>query len=291
MCDEVSDADARIASTISRRGVVTFAGGAALASALPGQLLAAPTGKLEVAGQAVSVTTPDGTANGWFAAPLRGRHAPVVLWSDIYGLRPAYEQMAERLAADGYAVLVINPFYRSGPGPFVGPDDPKDAATWARIMPARGLLTGAAATRDTVACLDYLAAQRSVDPGRKAAVIGYCMGGQIGLRAAGALPDRIGAVCSFHGGAMVTDDVDSPHLSIAAGKAQYLIAVAQNDDRQFPEDKARLRAAFDHAGLTASVEVYSALHGWCPPDSPTYNVVQAEVAWAAMLRLFIRALA
>lgn len=285
MCDDRTDADSRPLAAMSRRDVVALAGSVALTWASQGAA-AAP----KVVGRAVDVTTPDGKANAWFAAPARGRLPAVLMWPDIYGLRPAYQQMAERLAASGYAVLAINPFYRSTRGSVIGPGEAKDAGTRARIMPMRALLTAEAANRDTRACIAFLHQQKNVDPRAKAAVIGYCMGGPISVRAAAAEPEKVGAVCSFHGGALATEDAGSPHRSIAGGKARFFIAVAQNDDRQFPEDKVRLRSAFDAAGRSADIKVYPALHGWCPPDSPTYDAAQADDAWGRMLALLSKSL-
>ena len=166
--------------------------------------------------------------------------------------------------------------------------DPKLRERWGVL---RAPLTPEAVTRDALAYVGYLDTQQAVDTSRKIGTIGYCMGGPITLRTAAALPGRIGAGASFHGGGLVTDGPDSPHRLIARIKAHYLIAIAENDDKAQPVAKDALREAFAAAGLPAEIEVYAGtLHGWCPPDTPAYNEAQAERAWSRLLALFARAL-
>jgi carboxymethylenebutenolidase len=287
MCDDSTDNDLDALGMISRRDLGVLAASLGVAAAFPAG--AASSRLIE---RDVMVPTPDGKADAFFVAPAKGRHPAVLIWPDVYALRPAFRDMAKRLAGAGYAVLAINPFYRSMKAPIIAPDDPRDASTRAKIAPMRQLLTSDAAIRDSIACFAFLDRQKNVDRKRKGAVTGYCMGGPIAMRAADQMPDRIGAVGSFHGGGLATDKPDSPHLMLPKSKASYLIAIAENDDKANPAEKDKLRAAFDAAGRSAEIEVYAgAMHGWCPPDSRAYNAEQAERAWGRMLALFAKALA
>jgi carboxymethylenebutenolidase len=285
MCNDHTDADLDHL-TISRRELGVLVGSVGVSITVPSYAAG-----MDIAEQDVSIPMPDGTADAFFVSPAKGRHPAVLIWADIYGLRPAYRDMARRLAGAGYAVLVPNPFYRSMKAPVIGPDDLKDAATRERIMPMRKLLTPDAIIRDARTYIAWLDARKTVDDRRKAAVTGYCMGGALAIRSASAVPERLGAVASFHGGALVTDAPDSAHLSIPATKARYLIAIADNDDKQKPDDKDLLRSAFVAAGHDAEIEVYAgAMHGWCTPDSRAYDAERADRAWKRMLILFEKAL-
>lgn len=287
MCDDQTDKDLEQSSLFSRRDFGLLAGGLSLAAA-SGPAFAAG---IKLKEREVSVPTPDGKADGFYVAPARGKHPGVLIWPDIYGLRPAMRDMARRLAGDGYAVLVVNPFYRSITGSVLKPDDPRDAETRARIMPMRALLTPDAVDRDAKALVAFLDSQKGVDRAKGVGAMGYCMGGALVLRTAAAMPDRVRAGASYHGGSLATDKADSPHRLLPQSRASYLIAVADNDDKQDPEDKVRLGAAMQAAGLPAEIEVYAgAMHGWCPPDSKAYHPVQAERAWARTLALFSTAL-
>jgi carboxymethylenebutenolidase len=200
--------------------------------------------------------------------------------------------MGKRLAEAGYAVLVVNPYYRQKRAPVVAPGASfADEATRNAVMPLARSLSAATNTADANAFVAWLDAQPAVDKQRKLGTTGYCMGGPITMRTAAAAPARVGAAASFHGGGLVTDKPDSPHLLVPQMKAQYLFAVAENDDEREPEAKNVLREAFAKAGLAAEIEVYPAAHGWCPPDSPVYDEKQAERAWSRMLVLFEKALA
>ena len=202
------------------------------------------------------------------------------------GLRPAFRQMAERLAQSGYAVLTVNQFYRSAKAPFVAPGQGFDSALGAKVSPWRALLTPDATARDAAAFAAFLDAQPEVDTARGIGTTGYCMGGPMALRTAAAVPGRVRAGASFHGAGLVTTDASSPHLLVPALKGGYLIAIAANDDERSPGDKDALRAAFDAAHVPAEIEVYQGTaHGWCPPDSAVYNAPQAERAWARLLNL------
>jgi carboxymethylenebutenolidase len=285
MCDEQTERDL---DGMNRRDFGLAAGGLTLATALP-----AGAATMPVIERDVTIKTPDGMADAYFVAPAKGKHAAVLVWPDIFGLRPAMRQMYKRLAAEnGYAALVVNPFYRSGKAPVTPPGAPFDDAFRAKIGPMRALLTPEAVERDAKAFVAFLDAQKNVDRKRKIGTSGYCMGGALVLRTAAAVPERVGAGASFHGGSLATDALNSPHLLIPRMKASFLIAAADNDDKKDPEDKNRLRAAFEAAGRAAEIEVYEgAMHGWCPPDGRAHNAAQAERAWQRMLALFGKALA
>ncbi|HYL00214.1 MAG TPA: dienelactone hydrolase family protein [Steroidobacteraceae bacterium] len=273
---------------LSRRhfGAVTLGVGVA-------SLLAARAGAAWIEEADVDIRTPDGTADAYFVHPGEGVHPGVLMWPDIFGLRPAFRHMARRLAEAGYAVLVPNPFYRTQRAP-TAPENPdfNDPPTRNALMSLMGALTPATTVTDARAFVAWLDSQSAVDRKRKLGTMGYCMSGPFTLRTAAELPGRIGAGASFHGGGLVTDKPDSPHLLIPKIRAQYLFAIAENDDQRQPEAKTVLRDAFARANVPAEIEVYAgALHGWCPPDSRVYNDAQAEKAWSRMLALFKTALA
>lgn len=239
----------------------------------------------------VKITTPDGVCDAYFVHPAKAS-AAVLVWPDILGLRPAFRQMGKRLAEQGYAVLTVNPFYRMKPSPVVGPGasftDPEVRKT---VMALAGGLSPATHNTDARAFVAWLDAQSAVDKQRKIGTTGYCMGGPIVMRTAAAVPDRIGAGASFHGGGLVTKNPDSPHLLVPTMKASFLFAVAENDDKREPDAKNVLKETYAKANLPAEIEVYPAAHGWCPPDSAVYDEAQAEKAWGRMLVLFKKSLA
>lgn len=241
----------------------------------------------EVEGKDVSIKTPDGECDAYFVSPANGSHAAVIIWPDIFGLRPAMRQMGKRLAESGYSVLVVNPFYRTMKSPTAanGANTPIQ-----EVVPLARSLSAKTNETDAKVFVAWLDAQPQVDKNKKIGTIGYCMGGPIVMRTAAAVPDRIGAGGAFHGGGLVTKDPESPHLLIPKMKASFLIAVAENDDQRDPESKKVLREAFAEANLPAEIEVYPAGHGWCPPDTRVHNQEQAEKAWARMLVLFEKAL-
>jgi carboxymethylenebutenolidase len=236
----------------------------------------------------VNVTTPDGVADCYFVHPATGAAPGVLVWPDIFGLRPAFRQMGKRLAESGYSVLVVNPFYRTKKAPTAA----AGAATPIQdLLPLARTLNETTHMMDGKAFIGWLDSQRPVARNRRMGVQGYCMGGPIAFRTAAAAPDRVGAVASFHGGGLVSDSPNSPHLQAAKTKAQFLIAIAENDDKRAPNDKVVLKETFAKANLPAEIEVYPAAHGWCPPDSSVYNEAQAEKAWSRLLALYRRALA
>lgn len=289
MCDDhtVEDND-RLLGAVSRRRFGMMSGAAGLVMMLP-----APANALATKARDVSIDTPDGHADAYFVAPASGRHPGVLIWPDIMGLRPAFRQMADRLAQSGYAVLVVNQFYRSTRAPFLAPGESYDQPeVRAKIMPFVKALSPAGTTRDAVAFTTFLDAQPQVDRKRGLATTGYCMGGPMVFRTAAAVPGRVRAAATFHGGGLVVDGPDSPHRLIPDMKARYLIAIAANDDARSPTDKDTLRASFAAAKLPAEIEVYAGtMHGWCPPDSHVYDAQAADRAWGRMLSLFGAALA
>jgi carboxymethylenebutenolidase len=288
MC-ELDDLDGFAArkSDVSRRQFGALAVGTGLAMMMPPLANAA-----DLADAEVDIKTPDGTADAYFVHPAKGKFPAVLVWPDIFGLRPAFKEMARRLATEGYAVLVINPFYRSQRAP-TAPEHPnfQDPDTRNALMALAKTQTPDTAVTDAKAFVTWLDAQPAVDKKKKMGTTGYCFGGPFTLRTAATFPDRVGAGASFHGGGLVTDKPDSPHLLIPQIKAQYLFAIAENDDQKQPEAKDVLRDAFAKAKLHAEIEVYAgAQHGWCPPDSAVYNHDQAEKAWSRQLALFKTAL-
>lgn len=273
--------------SVTRRGFGALTIGAGMAFLLPRTANAAAVTESEV-----KIKTPDGTCDAYFVHPA-GASAAVLVWPDILGLRPAFRQMGKRLAESGYAVLVVNPFYRSKPAPVVAEGASfSDPAVRNAVMPLAQALNATTHTTDAKAFISWLDSQAAVDKRKKIGTTGYCMGGPMVMRTAAAVPDRVGAGGSFHGGGLVTKAADSPHLLVPTMKAQFLIAIAENDDQREPESKTILKDTFAKAKLPAEIEVYAgAAHGWCPPDSAVYNEAQAEKAWSRMLAIFGKALA
>ena len=291
MCDESTNEDAEDylqRNSLTRRDFNRLGTTAALAMLLPPVANA-----MDVVGDEVLVETPDGKADCLFVHPSAGKHPGVVVWPDIMGIRPSFRAMGKRLAESGYAVLVVNPYYRTAKGE-VMPEGKtfRDPGVRGLLMPHAQSLSPQTCVTDGRALVKYLDGQPSVDAARKIGTTGYCMTGSYTMRLAAAMPERIGAGASFHGGGLATDDEDSPHLLAPKMKAGFLIAIAANDDERRPEEKRRLREAFDAAGVRAEIEVYEGTqHGWCPPDSAVYDEAQAERAWKRLLALFERELA
>jgi carboxymethylenebutenolidase len=286
MCDQDHFDDNR--REYEARGLVTrkqfgIMLGAGIAMMLPKVANAAAVTESDV-----NVTTPDGSADCYFVHPASGTAPGVLVWPDIFGLRPAFRQMGKRLAESGYSVLVVNPFYRTKKAPTA---DQGGATPIAQVLPLARTLNEATHMTDAKAFIGWLDQQSSVAKNRKMGTQGYCMGGPMAFRTAAAMPDRVGAVATFHGGGLVTKMPDSPHLQAAKTKAQFLIAVAESDDKTAPDDKNVLKETFAKANLQAEIEVYGAAHGWCPPDSTVYNEQLAEKAWGRLLVLYGKALA
>jgi carboxymethylenebutenolidase len=271
------------------RGLVTRRQFGVLLGAGVAMLLPKVVNAVAVTDSEITVKTPDGTADCYFVHPTTGTAAAVLLWPDIFGLRPAMRQMGKRLAETGYSVLVVNPFYRA----MKAPTAVKGAATPIKeVMPLMQALTETTHMTDAKAFIAWLDQQPSVAKNRKIGTQGYCMGGPMAFRTAAAVPDRVGAVASFHGGGLVTQAENSPHLQAAKTKAHFLVEIAENDDARSPNEKNVLKETFAKVKLPAEVEVYAgAAHGWCPPDSQVYNEPQAEKAWSRLLALYGKALA
>ena len=286
MCDDLTAIEEERALAfqgIDRRGFAAL--GAAGLGALAAPLAASvPQGLVE---RMVTLATPDGKMDAFFVHPAKGKHPGVILWPDIAGLRDAYKVMARRLAADGYAVLVLNQYYRSAPAPHF-----RAIAEWrtpegqAKLRPMIAQLNSGAIERDAWGAAAWLDKQAAVNVKRGIGTAGYCMGGPFTVRTARAVSQRVRAAASFHGASLVTDKPDSPHLLLKTTRARFLLAIARNDDARAPGDKEALRAAANAAGRAAEVEVYPADHGWCTIDAPVYDKVQAERAWDRMLALF-----
>ena len=286
MCDQDHFEDDR--QDFEARGLVTRRQFGAMLGAGMVMLLPKVANAVAVTESEVMVKTPDGTADCYFVHPASGTAAAVLIWPDIFGLRPAFRQMGKRLAESGYSVLVVNPFYRAKKAPTA---DAGAATPIQQVMPLAQGLNETTHMTDAKAFIAWLDQQPSVAKNRKVGTQGYCMGGPIAFRTAAAVPERVGAVGSFHGAGLVTNMPNSPHLQAAKSKAQFLIAIAQNDDERAPTDKDVLKDTFAKANLPAEIEVYKAMHGWCPPDSGVYNQGEAERAWARLIALYSKALA
>lgn len=284
MCDDDIHPGLIVDPTVSRRafGLMTVA----TAAAVSGVANAAAS----VVEKDVTITTPDGVADAALFHPEgKGSWAAVLVWPDVVSLRPAFREMGRRLAAEGYVVLIPNLYYRTKKAPVVEPtfdfNKPEDRA---KLMELRKTVTPEGTDKDAVAYLAFLDAQPQTSKKKKAGVQGYCMGGPLSFRTAAAVPGRIAAVGSFHGGGLYTDQPTSPHLLLPKTNAEYLIAVAENDDAQDPTIKDKLKAAMTAAGKKASIEVYPAKHGWCVKGSAVYDEAQAEKAWTELLALYKR---
>ncbi len=272
---------------VSRRQFNKISAGAGLAIMLPPVANAQ-----EITSSHVEVTTPDGIADCYYTHPVSGSHAAVIIWPDIFGLRPAFETMGDRLAQSGYAVLVVNPFYRLQPAPTSNSTDLSDPENRNKLFGMMSTLTAETNTQDAEAFVTWLDAQKEVDTSRGVGTTGYCMGGPLVMRSVAAVPHRFRAGATFHGGGLATNDDSSPHLLIPETNASMLHAIAANDDESNPVAKDMLREAYGAADISAEIEVYEGtLHGWCPPDSTVYHEEQAERAWSRLLALFDNALA
>jgi carboxymethylenebutenolidase len=291
MCDELTEKDNE--KFLRKHGVTRRdfgKGGIAFAMSM---MLPAVANAMDIVEEEVQIKTPDGMADCYFVHPAGGAHAAVIVWPDIMGIRTSFRMMGKRLAESGYSTLVVNPYYRTAKGPVIEDGESfSQPAVRERLMPHARSLSPETCVSDGRAFVDYLDAQASVDTNRMIGTTGYCMTGSYTMRLAAAMPERIGACGSFHGGGLATDSDSSPHLLAPEIKAGLLIAIAANDDEKEPNAKVMLREAFDDAGVNAEIEVYAdTLHGWCPLDSVVYNEAQAERAWSRLLVLFERELA
>ncbi|MDP9064394.1 MAG: dienelactone hydrolase family protein [Pseudomonadota bacterium] len=278
-------------STLSRRRFTALTLAAGIDAAAP----SAAADANDVIDTDVRIETANGTCDAALILPRsKGPSPAVILFPDAFGLRPAMRTMARRLALSGYAVLVPNPYYRSTTAPGLSPGfDFANPLDRAKLDALRAPLTGDAVMRDSRAYVGFLDARPDIDRKAKMGVVGYCMGGAMTMQAAAANPDRIGAGASFHGGGLVTGNPGSPHLLVPKIKARYYFGVADNDDRQQPEAKGALAAAFAATGVPAKIEVYAGTqHGWCVPDmpmkdgKPIYDEREAERAWHELIALY-----
>jgi carboxymethylenebutenolidase len=292
MCDELtehSNEQAFTAGALSRRGFGVMSAAALAACA------ASPENPVTIAEREVTITSPDGVIDAHYAAPSGGRHPAVLVWPDIMGLRPAFRRMGVRLAESGYAVLTVNPFYRSQAGEVIKEGESfSQPEVRSRLIPLMQAATGNPENtrKDAIAAIGWLDQQKEVDTRRGVGTTGYCMGGPLVMRTMAFVPDRVRSGGSFHGGGLATNAPTSPHLLVPQMKAKaVLIAVAQNDDQQDPTVKDKVRDAFAAANIPAEIEVYPAQHGWCPPDSQVFDQVQADRAWAPLLATFEKGLA
>jgi carboxymethylenebutenolidase len=273
---------------LGRRDFVAVAAGLAAAAT-------ASAANVEVLETDVEIKTPDGACDAAFIHPKSGSHPGVLIWADAFGLRPVTRDMGKRLAAEGYSVLVPNPFYRVSKAPFTDASgfNFQNPADMAKIMPLMASVTAPGnAEKDAVAYVAFLDAQKETNKAKKIGTQGYCMGGPLVVRTAAALPDRIGAGASFHGGGLVTDKPESPHLLAPKIKARMYFGIASDDDTRQPDAKDKLKEAFASAKVPAEIELYAALHGWCMADmpmrngAPIYNKPEAERAWGKLLALY-----
>ncbi len=271
-------------ATTSHRTDPTATNPTATKQAVSNEPEASDTGtKLATISRMVAIETPDGEAEAFFVAPKSGKHPGVLYWPDVAGLRDAFKKMATRLASQGYAVVLVNPYYRSSKLPILTTfSEWRTEEGKAKIGPMREVLTAERVASDGAAFCTWLDQQPEVDRGKKLATAGYCMSGPFTFHTAAAAPSRVGVLASFHGGGLVSDDENSPHMQLSKLKAAALVCIAENDDTRQPEAKTVLMNTAKAAKVTAEVEVYPAQHGWCVIDSPVYDRAQAERAWARL---------
>jgi len=280
----------------SRRDFIALSVAAGLAAATGSTFAAQPVVEADV-----TIKTPDGTCDAAFIHPQTGSHPGVLIWPDAFGLRPAMRDIGKRIAAEGYSVLIPNPFYRIAKAPLFDSASSfnfQNEADMAKLRPLMASVNASGvAEKDAVAYIAFLDAQSQVNKAKKIGTQGYCMGGPLVVKTAAALPDRVGAGASFHGGGLVTDKPDSPHLLAPKVRARMYFGIASNDDQRQPDAKDKLREAFAAAKVAAEIEVYPAKHGWCVPDMPVDNGVpiysrpEAEKAWSKLVALYKTALA
>ncbi len=280
---------------IGRRDFV----GLSVAAGLAATAASAEAAGLEVVETDVEIKTPDGTCDAAFIHPKKGSHPGVLIWTDAFGLRPSFRAMGRRIAAEGYSVLVPNPFYRVAKNPFTDASNFDFATGMSKIQPLMASVNApGAAEKDAVAFIAFLDGQKEVNKGKKIGTQGYCMGGPLVVKTAATVPNRVGAGGSFHGGGLVTDKPDSPHLLASKIKARMYFGIASNDDMRQPDAKDKLKESFAAAKVPAEIEVYTAsLHGWCVSDMPKqngmpiYNQADADRAWGKLVALYKAALA
>jgi len=277
MCDE---------TTVMTRREFTALGAAVLAVTMWSEARALEVGLSEAM---VEIKTDDGTCEAFFVHPSQGKHPAVIFWPDAIALRDAKKAMARRLAAEGYAVLVVNQYYRTnklpvaiGFGDFANEEKRKALMGLFQTMPPDNV------TRDAKVFAAWLDAQGAVDTSRGIGTQGYCMGGAMAIRTAAAVPGRIKAAASFHGSQLATEAPDSPHRLLARADAAFLILPGADDAVNEPHAVDALREAASAAGRPAEIEVYKANHGWCVPDAPSYDEAEADRAFNRLLALYAK---
>jgi carboxymethylenebutenolidase len=283
-------------SDLSRRDFVAMTVAAGVTAGVAATMAPASYGAMPVTETDVTIKTPDGMCDAAFIHPTAGSHPGVIIWTDAFGLRPSMRDIGKRISAEGYSVLVPNPFYRVAKAPvfadvstfsFANKDD------MAKLGPLMGSINApGAAEKDAVAFIGFLDSQKEVNKSKKIGTQGYCMGGPLVVKTCAVMPDRVGAGGSFHGGGLVTDKPDSPHLLASKIKARMYFGIASNDDMRQPDAKDKLKAVFAAANVPAEIEVYGSMHGWCVPDmpagagAPIYNKPDAEKAWTKLVALY-----
>ena len=296
MTNEKHDSEERdeAASDLSRRDFIAMSVAAGIVAAAGPASAAMPVTETDV-----TIKTPDGVCDAAFIHPTTGSHPGVVIWADAFGLRPVMRDIGKRIAAEGYSVLVPNPFYRVAKAPVIANVSSFNFQTdMPKIQPLMASINApGAAEKDAAAYIAFLDAQSQVNKGKKIGTQGYCMGGPLVVKTCAAVPNRVGAGGSFHGGGLVTDKPDSPHLLAPKIKARMYFGIASNDDARQPDAKGKLKQAFAAANVRAEIEVYpGTLHGWCVPDmplqndKPVYSKPDAERAWSRLVALYKMAL-
>ena len=283
-------------SDVSRRDFIAMSVAAGIVAATGSASAAMPVSETDV-----TIKTPDGMCDAAFIHPNAGSHPGVIIWADAFGLRPTMRDIGKRIAAEGYSVLVPNPFYRVAKAPVLEEDKVRNfnfQTDMAKIQPLMASINApGAAEKDAMAFVAFLDAQKEVNKSKKIGTQGYCMGGPLVVKTCAAAPNRVGAGGSFHGGGLVTDKPDSPHLLASKIKARMYFGIASNDDMRQPDAKDKLKESFGAAHVPAEIEVYSSKHGWCVADMPNdasgpiYNMTDAERAWGKLVALYKAALA
>jgi len=295
MCDEAK-LKVWAADIVSRRQFGVLTGAAAVAACAPGEVTseeqAGSASTTDLSESAVTFETADGTMDAFFVHPSEGKHPGVLFWPDIGSLRESKRNMARRLAGEGYAVLVLNPYYRDVVGQqFTDFADFISQEGFQKVRPWREKLNADTIGSDATAAVAWLDTQDAVDTTRGIGSEGYCMGGPFTIWSAAAVPGRVKAAAPFHAGGLVREDYDkSPHKLLGSTEASFLIGIAQDDDAEAPNEKTALREAADAAGRPAAIEVFAGDHGWTVPDSPVYAEAEAERAYAAKLKLYSESL-
>ena len=291
-----SETQSEASSDVTRRDFIAMSVAAGIVAATGSAAAAMPVSESDV-----TIKTPDGMCDAAFIHPNTGSHPGVIIWADAFGLRPTMRDIGKRIAAEGYSVLVPNPFYRVAKAPVLEEDKVRSfnfQTDMAKIQPLMASINApGAAEKDAMAFVAFLDAQKEVNKSKKIGTQGYCMGGPLVVKTCAAAPNRVGAGGSFHGGGLVTDKPDSPHLLASKIKARMYFGIASNDDMRQPDAKDKLKESFAAAHVPAEIEVYSSKHGWCvadmpsDPSGPIYNMPDAERAWGKLVALYKAALA